>query len=172
MATGVEIGWGHDEVNLALLRNTEIDGLGICLFVKFLLKIYFVCCVVCICSSYCRCMCIHTCTRVYVYTHISMTRLFNCQVFKLYFVDKDEVWLFYKGFVLWQLLAKTRWKLLKQKVWHSPSQLSVRLSEGKSLIYSVLLWKFMSRRKTISHHFLLVLWSWTWLHLLMWIWLE
>lgn len=54
----------------------------------------------------------------------------------------------------------------------NPFQLVVKLSEGKSLKYSRLPWEFKSRRKTISHQFLLILWSWTWLLLLIRIWLE
>lgn len=63
-------------------------------------------------------VCVYICTCVYVYahTHITMTRLLNWQVLKFDFVDKDEVCPFYKGFVLWQLLAKTRWKLFNQEV--------------------------------------------------------
>lgn len=71
-----------------------------------------------LCCLY-MCFLLQACVYVHVHvcTHISVTRLLNCQVFKFYFVDKDEVCLFYKAFVLWQLLAKTRWKLFKQEVW-------------------------------------------------------
>lgn len=54
------------------------------------------------------------------------------------------------------MLAKTRWAL-SRRCGHRPFQLVVGLSEGKSLKYSTLPKEFMSRRKRVSHHLLLIL---------------
>lgn len=62
------------------------------------------------------CIHIYIGTHVYVHTrtHVSMTRLaakFLCLILL------TKVFLFYEGFVLWELLAQRRWKLFKQEVW-------------------------------------------------------
>lgn len=48
---------------------------------------------------------------MYMYTHMSETKVLYCQLLKSDFFGKDEVYLFYKDFIFRQLLAKTRWKL-------------------------------------------------------------
>ena len=107
-----------------------------CLYMWFLLQV-------------CVYMYVHVC--MYTHTHISMTRLLNCQVLKFDFDNKDEVCLFYKGFVLWQLLAKTRWKLFKQELWAQFFPASCKTVRGqKPEIFHIALRIYVKKKNLFS----------------------